>query len=243
MKEKNLKENTSNENKTSDLNKGFPFWLKIALTCLVAVQTVALLLAIQKMPESIPVHFNYKFEIDRYGSPLYILFMEITVLVVCVCGFFIPIKTKSNKKSILISHLTIAVISIWLSVIIWGLVALAFQEELIQGSIAKKVFPVVFSIPLGIFAIFYGNYAAIIPRNATLGFKTGYALSSDDAWRNVQRVGGFCFVAAGIILTTLGIISLCTDKTLLNIVGLFIFLAISVVIPFTYSFVKGNKKS
>jgi len=242
MEENNIDEDIFDD-KSANSNKGFPVWLRILITAFTVLETIVVLLAILKMPETIPVHFNYNFEIDRYGSPFYLLIIGVILFMVCILSFFFPLKkNKDTKKSILASHFIITGIVIWISVILWGLVALAFQAESIQGSLAKKFFPVIFSIPFGIFAIFYGNYAAIIPRNFTLGIKTAYALSSNDAWRHVQRVGGFSFVIAGIVLTISGIISLSIPNSLINIASIVVFLAIAVGVPSVYSFVKRCNK-
>ncbi len=47
--------------------------------------------------------------------------------------------------------------------------------------------------------IFIGNYLGKVRRNFWLGIRTPWTLASDVTWERTHRLGGWLFVAAGVI--------------------------------------------
>lgn len=227
-------------------SNGLPLWIKIILCSCTVAQFILLIITITHLPSTIPIHFNYKSEIDGYGSPWTLLIPGVYILLAASCLFITP---RSMRKSSLekirrtkaVADLVTTFIIIWLSALLWSIVYIAFKPENVQELIVQSSVSALIFIPLGLFAIVYGNFAPTVPPNKHLGFKTRYAFTSDDAWRHMQRFGGFCFVIGGIFLTTGGIISACTRTTWIGLAGMALFIITAILIPFAYSAVKFHK--
>lgn len=222
---------------------GLPLWTKIFLCSCSFVQLILLTITITRLPETIPIHFNYRGVIDKYGSPWVFLLPGLLILFISAGLFFMPkslrnSSTRKMERTKYISDLIITFGLIWLSVLLWSLVYIAFKSEATQEMIIQHLCSTLVFIPLGLFAIIYGNSAATIPPNKNLGFKTRYAFANDDAWRHMQRFGGFCFVAGGIVLTAGAVISVFTKHLFFELIGLAVFIILSIICPFIYSEIK-----
>ena len=57
---------------------------------------------------------------------------------------------------------------------------------------------------VGAFYICLGNVFPRLRSNWWIGIRTPWSLSSDENWARTQRIGGYLFVAAGLLLLTDG---------------------------------------
>lgn len=65
------------------------------------------------------------------------------------------------------------------------------------------------AVPVGVGALFVGigNYMPRVSRNYSFGVKTPWALADPVVWQKSQRMGGRTFVAMGVGLAALGVLS------------------------------------
>lgn len=153
------------------------------------------------LPEKIPMHWNFKGEIDRYGSkfegvwaiPLLTLFLYLGLLFV---PYLDPKKEnyiKFEKVYQIIKYSLVIVFSIlYYSVIIVGL-----------GG-PKDLIPKIVPITIGILFIILGNYMPRIKPNWFVGIRTPWTLSNEEVWRKTHKVGGYLFVISGIVIILAG---------------------------------------
>jgi uncharacterized membrane protein len=91
-------------------------------------------------------------------------------------------------------------------------------------NLSKVIFVLV-----GLLLIFVGNFMGKFRKNFFIGIRTPWTLASDEVWVKTHRLGGWCMVAAGLIMT--GVTFLVSDPTwvIFVVVGL-------VLIPVVYSY-------
>ena len=87
------------------------------------------------------------------------------------------------------------------------LVFLAAVQVLVLGyNLGWKVdFSAVLGIGIGCLFILLGNLLTRVRPNWIMGIRTPWTLSSDRAWRETHRVGGYTFVAVGLATLVTGL--------------------------------------
>lgn len=60
-------------------------------------------------------------------------------------------------------------------------------------------------VPIGLLFIFIGNLMPKVPSNFFIGFRTPWTLSSEEIWQRTHRLGGWCFVVAGLLFVMRGL--------------------------------------
>lgn len=68
---------------------------------------------------------------------------------------------------------------------------------------------------LGVFFILLGNYLPRVPRNWFFGIRTPWTLVSDTVWQKSHILGGWLFVASGILTIVLSLLSIGMEYSLL----------------------------
>ncbi|MDO4268547.1 MAG: SdpI family protein [Eubacteriales bacterium] len=59
--------------------------------------------------------------------------------------------------------------------------------------------PVVVMLCVGLLFLFLGNIMPKVKSNFYIGFRTPWALSSEENWRRTHRLGGKCFFVSGVV--------------------------------------------
>lgn len=153
------------------------------------------------LPDKIPMHWNFKGEIDRYGSKFEGTFaIPIMVLIIYLGLLYLPYidpkrenYPKFEKVYQVIKYLFVIVFSILhYSVIISAL-----------GG-PKNLVPKIVPISLGILFIILGNYMPRIKYNWFVGVRTPWTLSNEEVWKRTHRFSGYLFVIAGILMLLAG---------------------------------------
>jgi uncharacterized membrane protein len=84
-------------------------------------------------------------------------------------------------------------------------------------------------VAVGLLFIIMGNFLGKVRKNFFLGIRTPWTLASDEVWAKTHRIGGWCFVIAGVIMAIMAVAAP-TSQWLLYIV-----IAIA-LIPVVYSY-------
>jgi len=59
-------------------------------------------------------------------------------------------------------------------------------------------------VAVGFLLIIMGNFLGKVRKNFFLGIRTPWTLASDEVWAKTHRLGGWCFVIAGIVMVIMG---------------------------------------
>jgi uncharacterized membrane protein len=89
------------------------------------------------------------------------------------------------------------------------------------------------TVTIGLLFVGLGNYLPRIRSNWWIGIRTPWTLENDAVWRETHRVGGFTFVAAGLVLVIAGLFVPPGPREWMSGAAL----AVGVVVPLVYSYV------
>jgi uncharacterized membrane protein len=145
------------------------------------------------LPEEVPMHFNAKGEVDRYGSKdelIGLLFMlNLPLYFIMRFAPQIDPKKKINEKQLfelrLVLHLFISAIALFI----------IYSTQ--QGALANP-FGIVSLVGLLFAAL--GFFFRSIKPNYFIGIKTPWTLESEEVWNKTHRVSGPVWIAGGIFM-------------------------------------------
>ena len=190
------------------------------------------LLLWDRLPESIPTHFNFKGEADQYSSKTFtVFFLPLLMLVfqgMMVLGTSMDPKGEriSDKVFNMVLYI-VPVVSIFVSTTIY-LKAISYDINITR--ITMWFVSLVFIIT--------GNYLPKTRQNYTIGFKFPWTLEDPENWDKTNRLGGYLMMAAGILIFISTFIS---TKTMVTVMIVSTFIAVTV--PVVYSFMIYKNKT
>ncbi|MET0944911.1 MAG: SdpI family protein [Flavobacterium sp.] len=180
------------------------------------------------LPEKVPVHWNYKGEIDRWGdkfSLITILFLLPVLIYVLMT--FIPRIDPKNRISLMGGKFYQLK---FILVLFMSLIALLILYTTKERSINNP--NLVFAL-LGAFFIILGNYFKVIQPNYFLGIRTPWTLENTEVWKATHLFAGKLWVVGGLLLVLGGLL---LSTTFANA---FVFvIIIMALVPVLYSFIK-----
>lgn len=204
--------------------------LKKELPIIGIVLTPFVYLAIiwNSLPEKVPVHWNYKGEIDRWGDKFsLIIILFLLPVLIYVLMTFIPRIDPKNRISLMGGKFYQLK---FILVLFMSLIALLILYTTKERSINNP--NVVFAL-MGFFFVILGNYFKVIQPNYFIGIRTPWTLENSEVWKTTHLFAGKLWVAGGFILVLGGLL---LSKAFANA---FVFvIIIMALVPVLYSFIK-----
>ena len=183
------------------------------------------------IPETIAMHFNFKGEVDRYGSrnELITMTLLLTVLNVIVYLLLPQVYRIDPKRFAAENKSRLQRIAFTVSIFIAAVLCL-----LIYSSIHEDIkFSTRFILAgVGLILAVVGNYMYTIKPNYFAGFRLPWTLNNDENWKRTHLLGGKLMFAGGLVIT---VICLFTSFPL-SIIMLFAILCLIIVITCVYSY-------
>lgn len=151
------------------------------------------------MPDTVPIHYDLKGNIDNYGSKYVYLAIPGSALLVWIflhlIARFAYKEKPENQKLIYLTSACVNFVFIILEIIF---VALAFVKG-DKKPIDNIIYPIL-NVALGISFIIIGNFLPKLTKNKLIGLRTPWSLYNDNTWNISQRYGGYILVGIGFIL-------------------------------------------
>lgn len=180
------------------------------------------------MPGSIPVHFGFDGQPDRYGGKFEgLLSMPLTASGLYLLFFFLPHIDPRGERYIRFA----GVYTIIRTAVIALLAAIQVIIILQARGMAVDVSTVV-TLAIGLLLVVMGNYMGKIRPNWFVGIRTPWTLSSEESWNKSHRLGGKMFVVLGLLMAAASLLR--KPWVLLVFVGL---LLICTIILAVYSYI------
>ena len=184
------------------------------------------------LPEKVPMHYNLKGVVDRYGNKTELLILLGVVTVINIGVYFLlaninridPKKKYSEENLPRMKQLAFAV-SIFISAIAC-FILYSCQHD------GMKLNPKFIVVGIGLLFAVIGNYFYTIKPNYFAGLRTPWALESEENWRLTHKLGGKLWFAGGLLLAIVGLF---LNNTALFIV-LMLTILIMVAVPIVYSY-------
>jgi uncharacterized membrane protein len=171
---------------------------------LIVAMFAAAAVAWPSAPDQIPVHWNISGEVDRYGGRFEGLFL----LPLIAAGLYLlmrympildPGRANYARFGGAYAALRIAI-----------LVVMAGVQTMVLVTVFKAPVNVSLVVPLMVGALFVlmGALMGKIRPNWFVGIRTPWTLSSKTSWVRTHRLGGWLFVAQGLLFILSGVLGL-----------------------------------
>ena len=211
--------------------------MKINKTKLIIASIIILLPIIfgvivwDKLPETVPTHFDINGEPDGYSSRGTLVFvMPIVMLALFYVAMFSTRKDKRNKEQ----NEVVLDLVIWLVPAITIFVSALIYTFVLYGT---KFIDEAMIIFFGLLITFIGNYSPKIKANRTIGLRVFWTLKSDYVWERTHRLSGKMLFFGGILMIGSAFLP---DK--INVIVAASILALIIAIPLIYSAVLYNRE-
>ena len=151
------------------------------------------------VPDWVPVHWNGRGQIDQYGPkavgllalPLMALAAELILLLI---PWIDP--GRENYEQFYGAYAVLRFAIVVFVAVVYGLMQLIFHGREVN-------MPQTVNVLLGALFIVLGNLLGKVRPNWFVGIRTPWTLSSKLSWDKTHRLGGWLFIAAGVV-TLLG---------------------------------------
>lgn len=202
----------------------------LIITTVVCILPIIMsLMVFDRLPDQIPVHWNFKGEVDNYASKEFGAFG--LPLLMAFINFIVHVGLNNDPKKANYS-VVLKQFSFWLiPVMTLFLVPVTLLISLGYDIKINIIVPIF----VGIIIIICGNYLPKCKQNYTMGIKLPWTLNSEENWNKTHHLAGFIWTIGGILLVL---------TTFLNVNSMPIFLIIIfslVVVPAVYSYMLYKK--
>ena len=171
-------------------------------------------IAIQFMEDKVPLHYDLKGNINRWGSKYEELIFPFIIIVFTlfwqlVINYFKKRKTKAEtdkekqeaKNNELVLYYAAIGTNILFLIMNIFIVCSALVEAKEQRTSAAFDINIVVNAAMGIFMIIIGNMLPKSKPNHWIGVRTVWSQENDKTWVASNRAGGLALMIAGVIIT------------------------------------------
>jgi uncharacterized membrane protein len=200
--------------------------LLVGSLLVVAVMLLLSFYAWSQLPadSQIPIHWNVRGEVDRYGGPFEGLFVMPLIMSGVVALFYCLPWLDPRGENIRRSGK--AYRALWLVMLLFFLTIHSITILSVLGTpinMSRTILPA-----LGLLFVVLGNYMGKIRRNYMMGIRTPWTLDNEVVWDKTHRLGGKLFVVSGVLTAFAGL--------LLQPTWGFVVLGVSMTITILYTF-------
>lgn len=201
----------------------------IITTVICFLPLVMSFMVFDRLPDQVPVHWNFNGEVDNYASKEFGAFG--LPFLMAFFNFIVHIGLNNDPKKANYS-VVLKQFSMWLiPVMTLFLVPITLLFAMGYDIKINVIVPVF----VGIIIVICGNYLPKCKQNYTMGIKLPWTLNSEENWNKTHHMAGFIWTIGGILLIL---------TTLLNINAMplfFIIIFSLVVVPAIYSYMLYKK--
>ena len=170
----------------------------VLIWAVIAVQVIIGIYAFIVLPATVPIHWGINGQPNGYG-PKWVdsfLFPLMSIGIYVLLRVLLAIGPRLGGRESTASNAQVR------NVILVGFVLFMLIIQLTVTAIAlgiKTDINFVIDLALSVLFIFLGNYLGKIRRNFWMGIRTPWTLASSVVWERTHRLGGWLFVAAGLL--------------------------------------------
>jgi len=205
---------------------------EIPLLIVVLIPFVYLAYIWSSLPDTVPIHWNYKGEIDDWGNKSSLIFITfllsgLTYILFTVIPIIDPkkrIQTMGNKY-----HNLKFLMVLFMSALAVFIIYSAKEQSITNPSFIY--------LAIGLLFMLLGNYMKIIKANYFIGIRTPWTLEYESIWKSTHKLASKIWFVGGLAIV---ISSLTTNK---DFNGIFFISVITLlaIIPVVYSYMEYRK--
>lgn len=215
--------NKSESTETSGL-----YWILAVLPLIIT------LLVLPGMPDTVPAHYGFSGQADRWGSKYELLILP-CLTIVFAFGFRWFLLTTTNLKSSPLqdgqknSNKKVINLSSFIFVAMFNVMTYIFLYTSYHGvkNIDSVGFNRILSVLLCLMYIIIGNYLPKCKPNPFIGIRVSWTLNNDEVWFRTHRFGGKVFMIGGFIGA---VCSLLTPEAFALPIAIFVVLLLSAIV-------------
>jgi uncharacterized membrane protein len=177
------------------------------------------------LPDPMPTHWNAAGEVDGYSSKPVgaAIIASIPVLSFVIFKLIPVISPRGFRTESFTGTLNIIMVATVLFGCVLG-VGLVRASHDTSINISSFVY-----VAVGLLFVVMGNFLGKVRKNFFLGIRTPWTLASDEVWAKTHRLGGWCFVIAGVFMAIMGVVAPTSTWFIAAIIAI-------ALIPVVYSF-------
>lgn len=206
---------------------------ELPLISIVALPFIYLAYVWNQLPDKVPLHWNMKGEIDRYGDKIELILIPVLLpLLIYLILLVIPKidpKNKLHKMGNKFQNLKV-LLTIFMSLLALFIIYSAKNQTLTN--------PNYIILGMGVLFIILGNYFKTIKPNYFLGIRTPWTLENETVWRGTHELAGKLWFLGGMVIVFTSMIV----EQQLNFTIFFSITAIITIIPLVYSYMLFKKE-
>lgn len=204
-----------------------PFWV------LIISPVIYLVMNWDIIPDTVPLHYNFKGEADDWGSKNNLIGLTValpifTYLLLLVAIYIDP-KKKIQEMGTKFLQLRL-VLSLLIAVIMFAFIYSCIHET---GNLSDYIY-----IIMGTMISLLGNLFLNLKPNYFVGFRTPWALENEKVWKHTHRMGSKLWFFGGLVMI---IINLIPDLANQAKVISMIIISILIIVPLVYSYTEYKK--
>ncbi len=183
--------------------------------------------AYPELPERVATHWGVAGRVDGWSSKT--VLVVVFPVVGCLLGLlFLALPKIDPRKKDVARHAR----TYWSVVNIVLVFMASIQVMLVGYNLGWPIdMPLLVPLGIGVLLLLVGNLMPRMRPNWFMGIRTSWTLSSEQVWRKTHRLGGYCFMAMGLLMVVAGFLG--TPATFPYVLGVTIALAL---VPVFYSF-------
>lgn len=168
------------------------------LLLIVAVPFVYLALQWNQLPDRVPLHWNIRGEIDRWGdkSELWLIPFLTTGLVYLI---FLAVPAIDPKNKIREMGAKYTQLKYIVTACMAALAVVIIHMTRTEGTLSPSPMLAV----IGLLFAFLGNYFKTVRPNYFIGIRTPWTLEHPEIWKKTHRLGGVLWLTGGLLIVLL----------------------------------------
>ena len=172
--------------------------LHLLTLAIIALQIIIAAGSFAFLPSIVPIHWNAAGQANGYASRWVntLLFPGLSIGIYLLLRFVATAGPRLGGRSVAVANAQI-LSTILAALLLFMLIVQMSVTALSLGSTLD--FGFVINLALSLLMIVLGNFLGKIRRNFWLGIRTPWTLSSDIVWERTHRLGGWLFVASGLL--------------------------------------------
>ncbi len=205
--------------------------IKYIVWPIILLPAAYLAIAWNNLPEKVPMHYNLKGEVDRYGNKMELLWVMVLMIGVNIGVYLLLVnihRIDPKKKYSESNRPGMKRLAFLVSVFVSVLACFIVYSSLNDGMKFDSRFV---AVGVGLLFTAIGNYMYTIKPNYFAGIRTPWTLESEENWRLTHKLGGRLWFVGGLVLA---ITALLVPGDVAFIVMLVI-VSILAIIPIIYS--------
>lgn len=165
--------------------------------------TFLFVVAIFFMPETLPIHWDYNWQVDGYGSRYYLLILALLPILVYY-GMLLTLKIDPRRKNLENRQKTYNIFRYGLTCFFIVLSSFFYYLSLNPHAQVKNIL----LLMLAVILIGMGNYMPKVPQNYFLGIKTPWTLANEYVWKKTHKIGGYTWIVIGFVIAAYSLFDL-----------------------------------